>query len=181
MTDGRAALDSAASQPAGPGPDIGGLAADRIARAHRRVARLGASVTAPRGGGGPPADDLHSLRKRGKELRYLLEFFGSLYDPAAYRAAVRNLKGLQDCLGEFQDGVVQQEAIRGFAVHLLDRRGPEPAAAELAATLLALGELTAQVHARQRRARDDLAGRYARFARAGILGTLGITGRGPGS
>jgi CHAD domain-containing protein len=145
------------------------------------VAKLGAVVTAARDGDGPPAADLHSLRKRGKELRYLLEFFGSLYDPAAYRAAVKSLKGLQDCLGELQDGVVQQEAIRGFAVHMLDRRGPEPAAAELAATLLAMGELTAQVHAGQRRARDELAGRFARFARAGLLGTLGIASRAPGS
>jgi CHAD domain-containing protein len=153
------------------------------------VARLGAAAAA-RGGGGPPAADLHSLRKRCKELRYLLEFFGSLYDPAAYRRAVRSLKGLQDCLGEFQDGVVQQEAIRGFAVHMLAGRGApgtgpqaaaEPAAAELAATLLAMGELTAQVHARQRRARDELADRFARFARAGMLGTLGITSRAPGS
>ena len=35
-----------------------------------------------------------------------MEFFSSLYDPSAYRRAVKGLKGLQDCLGEFQDGEV---------------------------------------------------------------------------
>ena len=47
-------------------------------------------------------------------------------------------------------------------------------AAELAATLLAMGELTAQLHARQLRARDEVADRFAQFTRAGILRTLGI-------
>ena len=132
-------------------------------------------------------------------------FFGSLYDPAAYPRAVRSLKGLQDCLGEFQDGAVQREAIRHFAEQMLSRPGApgaadqaaaepgaaepgaaepgaaEPGAAELAATLLAMGELTAQLHARQLRARDELAGRFARFAGAGMLRTLGITSRAPGA
>jgi CHAD domain-containing protein len=112
------------------------------------------------------------VRKRGKELRYLLEFFGSLYDPAACRQAVRDLKGLQDCLGEFQDGVVQREAIRGFAAAMVS--GGDLPAAELAATLLAMGELTARLDARQRRARDEVAGRFAAFARAVTLHRLGI-------
>jgi hypothetical protein len=51
-----------------------------------------------------------------------------------------------------------------------------PTAAELAATLLAMGELTAQLHARQLRGRAEVADRFAQFTRAGILRTLGITG-----
>jgi CHAD domain-containing protein len=186
MTDWRSALEAAAGQPAGPEPDIGSLAADRIARAYRRVVKLGSALTRPGAGNGPSGTDLHSLRKRSKELRYLLEFFGSLYDPAAYRRAVKKLKGLQDCLGEFQDGEVQREAIRGFAVQMLARRGARgtgrqaaapPTAAELAATLLAMGELTAQLHARQLRGRAEVADRFAQFTRAGILRTLGIADR----
>jgi CHAD domain-containing protein len=186
MTDWRSALE-AADRPsaAGPEPDIGSLAADRIARAHRRVVKLGSALTRAGAADGASGTDLHSLRKRCKELRYLLEFFGSLYEPAAYRRAVKSLKGLQDCLGEFQDGEVQREAIRGFAVQMLARRGAPgagrqavapPTAAELAATLLAMGELTAQLHERQLRGRAEVADRFARFTRAGILRTLGITG-----
>jgi len=83
MTDWRCALEAAAGQPAGPEPDIGSLAADRITRAHQRVVKRGSALTRAAGGDGPSGTELHSLRKRCKELRYLLEFFGSLYDPAA--------------------------------------------------------------------------------------------------
>jgi hypothetical protein len=54
--------------------------------------------------------------------------------------------------------------------------GP-PAAGELAATLLAMGELTARLHERQRRARAKVAGRFAEFAAAGGVRTLGIRAR----
>jgi CHAD domain-containing protein len=171
MTDWPSALEAAAGPPAGPEPDIGSLAADRIARAYRRVVRLGSALTRAGAGDGPSGTDLHTLRKRCKELRYLLEFFGSLYDPAAYRRGVKSLKGLQDCLGEFQDGEVQREAIRGFAEQMLAGPGAR------AATLLAMGELTAQLHERQLRGRAVVADRFAQFARVGILRTLGIADR----
>lgn len=178
MADWRAALEDVAGQPAGQKPDTGSLAADRIARAYRRVARQGSAITVTQGGDGPPAAELHSLRKRCKELRYLLEFFGSLYDPAAYSSAVRDLRGLQDCLGEFQDGEVQRDQIRAFAAQMLARPGGpgagQPGPGELAATLLAMGELTARLHQRQRRAGEKVAGRFAGFAAAGSLRTLGI-------
>ena len=43
-----------------------------------------------------PAEDLHELRKVGKELRYLLEFFASLYPAEVVKPLVKSLKGLQD-------------------------------------------------------------------------------------
>src|SRR4029077_17207494 len=49
------------------------LAADRIDRAHRKVLKRGAAITPD-----SPPESLHDLRKRCKELRYLLEFFASL-------------------------------------------------------------------------------------------------------
>ncbi|HEY3735682.1 MAG TPA: CHAD domain-containing protein [Streptosporangiaceae bacterium] len=179
MAGWRAALEAAAGQPARRGPDIGRLAADRIARAQRRVAKRGAAIVAVTSAGVPPAGDLHALRKRCKELRYLLEFFGSLYDPAVYRRAVKNLKGLQDCLGEFQDGEVQRDAIRGFAAEMVaggqagsGQAAPGLTSNELTATLLAMGELTARLHEQQRRALEEVAGRFAEFARAGSLRSL---------
>ncbi|HEY2576365.1 MAG TPA: CHAD domain-containing protein [Streptosporangiaceae bacterium] len=202
MTAWRAALEAAAGRPGRGrqrGPDIGSLAARRIGRAYRRAAKRGAAISATGGADGPPAEDMHALRKRCKELRYLLEFFGPLYEPAALRRAVKDLKGLQDCLGEFQDAEVQRDEIREFATQMLTPRaaprgrrqsppaqpaagelagtelaGTELAATELAATLLAMGELTAQLDGQQRRARADVAGRFAGFAGAGVLDTLGI-------
>ena len=62
-----------------------------------------------------PAEDLHELRKVGKELRYLLEFFASLYPPEVVKPFVKTLKGLQDQLGRFQDHEVQANALRELA------------------------------------------------------------------
>ena len=45
---------------------------------------------------GSPAEDLHELRKRGKELRYLLELFGSPFPKAVVKPLVSTLKDLQD-------------------------------------------------------------------------------------
>jgi len=184
----RAELQDVVNRPAprrrAAGPDTGTLAAERISRAYRRLIKRGAALGPATGGDGPPAADLHALRKRGKELRYLLEFFGSLYEPAALRRAVKDLKGLQDCLGGFQDAEVQQDGIRQFATAMLAARpasggdrAARPDAAVLAATLLAMGELTAALHADQARARAEVSGRFAEFAGAGLLRTLGLAGR----
>jgi CHAD domain-containing protein len=134
-------------------PTIARLAAARITRAHRRVIRDGSAISAA-----SPPESLHDLRKRCKELRYLLEFFASLYDPAEHWQAVRELKALQDCLGEFQDTQVQQEEIRAFAAQMMDER------AAPAATLLGMGEIAAGLAARQRQARIEFAGRFRDFA-----------------
>ena len=62
-----------------------------------------------------PAEDLHELRKVGKELRYLLEFFTSLYPADVVKPFIKTLKGLQDQLGRFQDREVQATALRRLA------------------------------------------------------------------
>ncbi len=129
------------------------LAADRIGRAHRKVLKRGAAITPD-----SPPESLHDLRKRCKELRYLLEFFASLYDPAIHQQAVRDLKGLQDCLGEYQDCEVQQHEIRMFAAQMMTERDV-PATA-----LLAMGELASKIARRERRARREFADRFADFA-----------------
>jgi CHAD domain-containing protein len=135
------------------GITAGALAADRIGRAHRKVLKRGAAITQD-----SPPESLHDLRKRCKELRYLLEFFASLYDPAIHQQAVRDLKGLQDCLGEYQDGQVQQHEIRMFAAQMRTEQDV-PATA-----LLAMGELASKIARRERRARREFADRFADFA-----------------
>ena len=137
------------------GPAAGQLAAGRIHRAYRRVLGPGSRI-----GPGSPPESLHDLRKRCKELRYLLEFFASLHDPAIHRQAVRDLKGLQDCLGEYQDCQVQLHELRMFAGQMrTDRRVP-------ATALLAMGELAGQLGQRETEARSEFAGRFADFASA---------------
>jgi CHAD domain-containing protein len=134
-------------------PAVARLAGSRIRRAHRRVIRDGSVITPA-----SPPESLHELRKRCKELRYLLEFFGSLYDPGEHWRAVRELKSLQDCLGEFQDTEVQHDEIRMFAEQMMAQRSAP------AATLLAMGEIAAGLAAAQQRARSEFAGRFRDFA-----------------
>jgi CHAD domain-containing protein len=134
-------------------PTAARLAASRIELAHQRVLRQGAAITAS-----SPAEALHDLRKRCKELRYLLEIFGSLYDQAQQWQAVRELKGLQDCLGEFQDTQVQHDKIKAFAAEMMAGR------AASAPTLLAMGEIAAGLMVRQRQARGEFGGRFRDFA-----------------
>jgi CHAD domain-containing protein len=137
----------------GAGETTGTLAAERTRRAFAKVAKRGAAITPA-----SPHESLHDLRKRCKELRYALEFFAPLYDPAAYGAVLADLKRLQDCLGEFQDTEVQIAEIRALATSML-------AANEApAVTLLAMGEVTAALAARQQAARADFERRFAVFA-----------------
>jgi CHAD domain-containing protein len=135
------------------GPRAAELSADQTRRAHTRVLRLGSAITAS-----SPAESLHTLRKRCKELRYVLEFFTSLHDPQLYAAVLADLKRLQDCLGEFQDSEVQGAEIQSLAAAMLAGQ------AAPASTLLAMGELAAQLGTRQRAARAEFAHRFARFA-----------------
>ncbi len=147
----RAAL-SAETEPGGG--TAAELAATVTSKAFRRVIRDGSAIVAE-----SPAEELHDLRKRCKELRYLLEFFAALHEPAAHRRLVGELKTLQDCLGDFQDGEVQRDAVRRFAAELLVEH------AAPAVTLLGMGELAAGQHHRQQTARAEFVRRFARFAR----------------
>ena len=145
--------DTGASRRRRREPTAAELALRTTERAFRRIAAHGAAITAD-----SPPESLHDLRKRAKELRYLLEFFASLHDPVAYRKVVGELKSLQDCLGDFQDSQVQREEIHTMADAMLAER------AAPAATLLAMGEIAAKLTLSQTEARADFARRFARFA-----------------
>ena len=134
-------------------PTAAGLALRTTERAFGRVVAQGDAITQD-----SPPESLHDLRKRAKELRYLLEFFAPLHDPVAYRKVVGDLKSLQDCLGDFQDSQVQREEIHALADAMLAER------AAPAATLLAMGEIAAKLTLSQAEARADFARRFARFA-----------------
>jgi CHAD domain-containing protein len=135
------------------GPTAAELAVAKTTRTFRRVAAQGGAITAA-----SAPESLHDLRKRCKELRYALEFFAPLYDPAGYRKVVGGLKQLQDTLGEFQDSQVQREEIGALAAAMLAER------AAPAATLLAMGEIAANLARSQAEARADFADRFTRFA-----------------
>jgi CHAD domain-containing protein len=160
------ALEETAAEPAsgdagewGPWPDgasrpISLVAVKRIARRHRELLRLGAGIT-PR----TPPEALHDLRKQSKELRYLLELFGSLFPPSTLGPVLKDLKQLQDNLGEFQDTEVQRHALRGFGEELVANGAP-------VGTILTLAQLVDRLVKRQHQARDAFTERFARFSSA---------------
>jgi CHAD domain-containing protein len=131
---------------------IEAVAADRIRRVYRRMVRDGSAIDTD-----SPDEDLHELRKRGKELRYLLELFGSLFPADVVKPMVSALKDLQDVLGHFQDRSVQADMLRATADELATvPDGP--------GAVLAAGSLISYLEADQRQTREGFAARFAAFA-----------------
>ncbi len=118
-----------------------------------------------------PAEDLHDLRKRAKELRYLLETFTPMLDPADARGAVKELKALQDVLGTFQDSEAQREAIYALATDMMARDGAS------ARTILAMGEIAARLQEDQDASRAQFAAMFERFARRSVQRRTARPGR----
>lgn len=128
------------------------VAGGRVRKVYKRMVAMGTAVDET-----SPPDDLHELRKRGKELRYLLELFGGLWPAEVVRPMVKTLKGLQDVLGVHQDREVQADHLRDLADELaVQVGGPE--------ALLVLGVLVDQLDAEQHAARAQFADRFAAFA-----------------
>ena len=136
---------------------IKAVADQRIARIHRRALKQGRAIT------DQSADaELHALRKTCKKLRYLLEFFQSLYPHKDIKRLVKTLKQLQDNLGEFQDLTVQIAALQCFAQDI-QAQGDAGAL-----TQDALAALVEQLTNRKHRARDEFSERFAGFADAAV-------------
>lgn len=85
------------------------FANQRIWRMLRRVVKQGNAI-----GADNPPQDLHELRKSCKKLRYLMEFFRSVYPVVLMKQQLKLLKSLQDVLGEYQDLQVQQGFLTMF-------------------------------------------------------------------
>ena len=152
----RASLEGMATWDGRPcaGPTAATIGRERLAGADRRVLRRGSRIT-----DASPAEDLHDLRKRAKELRYLLETFTPVLEPGDARGAVKELKALQDVLGTFQDSEAQRDAIHALATDMMARDGVS------ARTLLAMGEIAARLQVDQDSSRAKFAVLFEQFAR----------------
>jgi triphosphatase len=85
------------------------VAPDIVRRRYRKVRKAGDGIS-----DASSEEDYHELRKKGKRLRYTLEFLSAVYGKPA-RELVRPLKDLQDVLGDHQDAVVATEHLRELA------------------------------------------------------------------
>jgi len=80
------------------------LARNRIYKKYRNVVKVGSQITENTEDG-----MLHVLRIHCKKLRYLMEFFSSLFPGKQIIALIGQLKKLQDNLGDFNDLRVQRD------------------------------------------------------------------------
>jgi CHAD domain-containing protein len=155
----RAFLADAPNPPVDAAPDasqpIAAVAGRRIRKVYARMLEMGGAID-----DSSPAEALHDLRKRGKELRYLLELFGGLWPSEIVKPMVKTLKGLQDVLGTHQDREVQADSLRAVAPELTGVTGGADA-------LLALGVLVERLEREQHEARASFAERFAVFADSG--------------
>ena len=145
---------------------IAAVAGARIVAVYRRMIRMGEAINDD-----SPPESLHDLRKRGKEYRYLLELYGSLWPSATVAPMITAMKGLQDVLGRFQDDEVQANYLRSLGPELLATTGATD-------TLIALGLVIDRLGRDQSDARAAFAGRFADFAAPGnrnlVAATFGV-------
>jgi CHAD domain-containing protein len=143
---------------------VGRAAKSYIGKQYRRVLRDGRAIAPD---SAPTV--FHALRIDCKRLRYLFEFFHPIYGKPL-NPFIRQLKKLQDELGELQDACVATENLREYAKLV-------PVRNESRGDLIALGQLihAQRLHAADRR--DGFHEAWSRFDRKGrrreILAVLG--------
>jgi CHAD domain-containing protein len=132
---------------------IGDVTGERISKVYKQMVRMGRAI-----GRDSPPEEYHELRKKGKELRYLLELFGApLFADDVVKPMIRSLKAMQDVLGRHQDREVQIAMLRSLRDEVSALPGG-PAA------LMAMGVLVQRLGQDVLTARGDFASRFAEFA-----------------
>jgi CHAD domain-containing protein len=132
------------------------LSSRRIYRRYRRIIKRGRQLVEP-----VDDEELHALRIECKKLRYLLEFFASLYPPKRLNQLIYELRKLQDNLGEFNDLSVQQN-------YLMKVAGELPLTdSQSARSLVATGALVETLAHRQEYVKSEFGQRFSDFASDG--------------
>ena len=131
------------------------VVSERIWKVYRRLLHNGGMITPS-----SHPERLHDLRKEAKKLRYLIEFFSSLYPEKLMTRATRVLKQLQTNLGNFNDFEVQHTTIRRIAEELMTARACG------SSTILAMGALLEYLSAGQSDTRREFGKCFARFSTA---------------
>jgi CHAD domain-containing protein len=137
------------------------VASERIWQVYRRMVKRGRAID-----DGSPAEAFHDMRIRVKKLRYLLEFFRSLYSEQAISRLVAELKRLQDNLGDLNDYRVQMQSVQAFAAEMTEERSAP------VGTQLAMGRLLERLDTGRAAERSRFAKRFERFASAENRRTL---------
>lgn len=128
------------------------VADERIWKSYKKVLKQGRAITAA-----SAPEDLHTLRKRCKKLRYLMEFFRTLYARKKLKQLIAILKHLQDNLGEYQDIHVHMDFFARLRA-AMHKQGRLPQA-----TAHALDTLIANLNVQQQGQRQAFHERFTQF------------------
>lgn len=129
------------------------LARKRIFKRYRDIVKSGSEIT-------DASEDaaLHRLRIDCKKLRYLLEFFSSLFEQEKIGFLTKQLKRLQDNLGLFQDLCVQEKELQNFIDSIsLKNRGAKR-------SIAAIGSLIGTLDRQKQSVRAEFANIFSEFA-----------------
>ncbi len=85
------------------------LAAKFIVRLYQNILNIGEEIDK-----NTQSEKLHQLRIECKKLRYLLEFFSNLFPKTSMSFLIKQLKLLQDNLGQFNDLDIQQQELKKY-------------------------------------------------------------------
>ena len=129
------------------------LAQNRIYKKYRNVVKVGNQII-----DNTEDEALHVLRIHCKKLRYLMEFFSSLFPRKKIKTLINQLKKLQENLGDFNDLSVQRE-------YLLNVIGELPIShPQSKKTLVAIGSLIGTLEKEQHTVKEAFAKTFTDFA-----------------
>ena len=129
------------------------LARKRIYKKHRSVVKAGSQISE-----NTEDEMLHVLRIHCKKLRYLMEFFSSLFPREKINTLIEQLKNLQDNLGDFNDLCVQKEYLLNIIEELPMTQQQNKK------TLAAIGSLIGALDKEKQAVRDAFAKTFTDFA-----------------
>jgi len=129
------------------------LAKRKIYKQYRRIIKDGNYIL-------DHTDDelLHALRIECKKLRYLIEFFSSLFPGEDIECVLQQLKKLQDNLGKFNDLAIQQEHLLDLIETIPIKNGDSKMA------LVATGYIIQNMEQQQKQVKEKFAKTFRKFS-----------------
>ncbi len=107
--------ESATTDTKARGPQAGHKLAKLVRKSIRRQCQQVLTSIPPDALKASTSEQLHRLRIACKKLRYLFEFFASVFPAEVTTEPIRRLRTLQDVLGQLNDLDVQQQMLRNLA------------------------------------------------------------------
>jgi CHAD domain-containing protein len=156
MQDWEAFLDEPVQDPplaSNASMPIVSFARKRIYKQYRRIVKDGSRALE-----NTEDEKLHALRIACKKLRYLMEFFSSLFPRKKINILIGQLKTLQDNLGDFNDLCVQE----AYLLNIADESSTT--GQKQTKLLLAIGSLIGTMDREKQIVKDAFAKTFADYA-----------------